>query len=353
MKLIPKAKPVKIRVMSGGKEHSSVESLKQHFDIDDVKMLLDGRLARWLRQLGRNDLAASISEFSREKLDTKEGCLRFTKIFFGDELFDEKYSSLSELAVYWHLYKQNTYGTTCVTLLSCFLKFDKNEAKTLYKTEKNVLPPERWYALFSYFQQQENDVDFLYWIGCMLCDGDGVQKDNYEGVLYIKKAADLGNKIAKDFITEKVSVRFFNISEKDKGIILDNISDLFTKKVINLLYLRRRYSEPDIHQLCNFAEECSKAKSMWKGNSELISNLSVHGKYYMFYKEAVFILYFLKGKESLNGLKEIAPLYPPADFIVRNINKRIPFRDSFGDINFYNTGITDVIKFVFQHIFEY
>lgn len=49
MELIPKAKPVKIRIKSGGEEHSSLESLKRNFSISDINPLLDGRLARWLR----------------------------------------------------------------------------------------------------------------------------------------------------------------------------------------------------------------------------------------------------------------------------------------------------------------
>lgn len=100
--------------MSGGKEHSSIDSLRRHFDIDDVKMLLDGRLSRWLRQQGENDLAASVSEISCEALDSKEGCVKFIKIFFGEDLFDKECSSLSELVSYWDLYKKEGSSEKCV-----------------------------------------------------------------------------------------------------------------------------------------------------------------------------------------------------------------------------------------------
>lgn len=46
MKLISKAKPVKIRIKSGGEEHSSLDSLKRNFNISDIQPLLDGRLVR-------------------------------------------------------------------------------------------------------------------------------------------------------------------------------------------------------------------------------------------------------------------------------------------------------------------
>ena len=50
MKLIAKAKPVKIRIKSGGEEHTSLDSLKRNFNISDIQPLLDGRLVRWLKQ---------------------------------------------------------------------------------------------------------------------------------------------------------------------------------------------------------------------------------------------------------------------------------------------------------------
>lgn len=46
MRLIPKAKAVRIRIKSGGEEHSSLDSLKRNFNLSDVRVLLDGRLSR-------------------------------------------------------------------------------------------------------------------------------------------------------------------------------------------------------------------------------------------------------------------------------------------------------------------
>ena len=47
MKLEPKAKPVRIRIKSGGEEHSTLESLKRNFSVDDLKPAVeDRRLSR-------------------------------------------------------------------------------------------------------------------------------------------------------------------------------------------------------------------------------------------------------------------------------------------------------------------
>lgn len=88
MKLIPKAKPVRIRIFSGGEEHASLESLRAHFDLDDLLPLFrNGSLLRWLNQIGENDI--------KERLDgliikdpahpTAEESIKFTKILFAEE----------------------------------------------------------------------------------------------------------------------------------------------------------------------------------------------------------------------------------------------------------------------------
>lgn len=61
MKLIPKARPVRIRISSGGVEHLTLDSLKHHFDVSAiVPMINDGRLLRWLKQRGESAVAEMI-----------------------------------------------------------------------------------------------------------------------------------------------------------------------------------------------------------------------------------------------------------------------------------------------------
>ena len=71
MKLIPKARPVRIRISSGGVEHSTLDSLKRHFDVSAIiPMINDGRLLRWLRQRGESAIAEMI-ESADEIKDTE------------------------------------------------------------------------------------------------------------------------------------------------------------------------------------------------------------------------------------------------------------------------------------------
>ena len=101
MKLIPKAKPVKIRIKSGGEEHSSLDSLKRNFNISDIQPLLDGRLVRWLKQQGENELANVISEVNSESLNTLQGVMNMMQIFFKDYLEANAIHDSLELTKHW------------------------------------------------------------------------------------------------------------------------------------------------------------------------------------------------------------------------------------------------------------
>ena len=70
MRIIVKAKPIRIRIKSGGEEHSSLDSLRQNLCVQDLWPLVkDKRLSRWLMQLGEVDLAHAIDALSVGQLD--------------------------------------------------------------------------------------------------------------------------------------------------------------------------------------------------------------------------------------------------------------------------------------------
>lgn len=355
MKLIPKAKPVKIRIMSGGKEHSSVESLRKHFDINDVKMLLDGRLARWLRQLGENDLAASVSEFSCEALDSKEGCVKFIKIFFGEDLFDKECSTLFMLASYWDLYKKE-YEKVWRIILRQLLKFDKDAAIALYKKKNAILSKEHWRSIFSYLQKNnENDAELLNILDCM--QNDDVNGDKRIGIerSSIEKTAESGN----NFIAKNTPIRFY-ISYTNQEVILKHIEHLFNNELESLSYLRLLYpGKMYIPEICSFAEKCKRVvNDVETGKRFIFSSAQLlpmdsNGKNDWFYKEKIFIRYFIDGKSNLNSLKEIAPFYPPANWLVENKDSGKTFEGIRSDICFDKASPRRVVEFVFAHIFEY
>ena len=116
MKIIAKAKPVKIRIKSGGDEHSSLDSLKRNFNIEDIKFLLDGRLSRWLRQQDEVELAYKVDGFVAKDLENENGTMNFIKLFFSSE-FPNKHISLLDLADSW----KNKYKKIANIYINIFL----------------------------------------------------------------------------------------------------------------------------------------------------------------------------------------------------------------------------------------
>lgn len=63
MKLYPKARPVRIKLNVGGEEHSSIDSLRTNFNVEEVlKLYESGGLQNWLRQINRQDILEQMSQ---------------------------------------------------------------------------------------------------------------------------------------------------------------------------------------------------------------------------------------------------------------------------------------------------
>ena len=102
MRIIVKAKPIRIRIKSGGEEHSSLDSLRQNLCVQDLWPLVkDKRLSRWLMQLGEVDLAHAIDALSVGQLDVST-YFKILFLFLKDELYAHCVMDLYTLVSYWH-----------------------------------------------------------------------------------------------------------------------------------------------------------------------------------------------------------------------------------------------------------
>ena len=102
MKLEPKAKPIRIRIKLGNSEHSSLDSVKSNFSIKELYPLFkDGRLERWLEQIGEKQFAHRTGELSKQCGDgNMKDYIQFLSLFF-----DEVKESLSAFkGEEWSLY---------------------------------------------------------------------------------------------------------------------------------------------------------------------------------------------------------------------------------------------------------
>ena len=138
MKLVAKAKPVKIRIKSGGEEHSSLDSLKMNFCIDDVRELLDGRLSRWLRQQNEILLAEEIDKFENQNLNSDDKCLEFIRLLFKEDLGSVKIASLFDLAKHW-CFNDVKYKFNGEAIFNRIINTDVEAAKYAYKNNYTMI----------------------------------------------------------------------------------------------------------------------------------------------------------------------------------------------------------------------
>ena len=87
MKLEPKAKPIRIRIKLGNSEYSSWDSVKKsNFSIKELYPLFkDGRLERWLEQIGEEQLAQRTGELSKQcRNGDMKDYIQFLSLFFKE-----------------------------------------------------------------------------------------------------------------------------------------------------------------------------------------------------------------------------------------------------------------------------
>ena len=234
MKLIPQAKPVKIRIKSGGEEHSSLDSLKRNFNISDIQPLLDGRLVRWLKQQGDNELAETVNNFNPSSLHTPNGVMEFMQVFFAEYLQLYSIDNVFKLIVSWlnsSSFRNNGKHLLCYITKSSNNPESINVIKQLYKHKKELEYPElNWYAIFSALHKNctKEDPEVTYILGTILYQDDAhIENYSYRerkklGSELFDKAARLGNKEAYQIIMKinesikKETVNKFDVIEAEK-----------------------------------------------------------------------------------------------------------------------------------------
>lgn len=225
MRLIPKAKAVRIRIKSGGEEHSSLDSLKRNFDLADVRVLLDGRLSRWLRQQGEHELASTIEASDKHILDSNDFVL--CKLFFANEMNENNELSIYSFANY--CLKKSNYRNTGVNLLRKVVYDDMEIAKDLYVTYGlDIFSREEWISVFSKYQGN-NDPDILYYWGRLLYES---KNDINDGIKFINMAVNLKLQAAIEYKKEIDSLGINK--EKIKKWIEDNWDSKYKKQYLKV-----------------------------------------------------------------------------------------------------------------------
>lgn len=347
MKLIPKAKPVRIRIMSGGEEHSSLDSLKHNFNVDDIRPLLDHRLSRWLRQQHENELAKNVDEFDASHLEKDERYWLFLNIFFQKEFEKEGITDLKSLGDHWMVtpeYKKN-YNYLSERLAKTNIIIAKD---LYYHPEKNTEKIDLLQIFLDYINNQHNDDDaeVLFIAGSLM----RLKKDKEhqkKGFSLIKKAASLKFKDAVEYIAHK---RFGNVVIHEMKTQIQKIWDtkclpcpmtmytLEEKEILEFAFQCRTilnfsffYQGSLVHKYVYNRFGITRVGEPLEFEKKFISA--------MMYREESF---YQRGYEILQSIRD---KYPPAAAVLDK-NKVL-------GQNIYSMNLGEKIKFVVFHLFDF
>ncbi|MBQ6750155.1 MAG: hypothetical protein IJR02_05225 [Bacteroidaceae bacterium] len=205
---VPKAKPVKIRIISGGEEHSSLDSLRHHFNLDEVESLLDGRLVNWLNRIGEPDMAKKVSVLQQPLIKAEDFTTyapilcELIRIFFPTI----KASKLTDIVNIWKdtdEYKENAYYLYEKLLkVDCITFDDTIDIILLFYKEKPFETD--WEEYFKLEYHICENPDRLFQLGKLLYEDNDTNEYKNIGIQMIEKAADLDYKAAKEYIEETI-----------------------------------------------------------------------------------------------------------------------------------------------------
>ena len=366
MRIIAKAKPIRIRIKSGGEEHFSLDSLRQNLNVQDLWPLIkDKRLSRWLMQLGETELAHSVESLINEEPD-EHASFYVLKLFLKERFDNSQIHDIYSLFEYWHDCEKRTsknYDSLCKYLLSQY-----EGAKFIFKQYAEEFSDGEWWDVFSKFENEE-DPEFLFergklaFEGFTKSDGSNFDKDLVLGKELIEKAAKLHNQKAIDFVKSNkfdVARKLAMLTPEAKEKI-DNLICRWKSDKIGFITKKTAYDEEIVRDVKKLLQEFT---SLWKtsmfdwGDREA-TRAEAEAKYDdldesdVFFKERKFVLDLVRYSYS----KEIPDLfvklakdyhYPLAQYMIhRPIANRI---DGFA---FAKTSFSNQLGFIVDHLFKY
>lgn len=235
----PQAKPVKIRIMSGGEEHSSLDSLLHHFDIEDVCSLLDGRLSRWLKGQNEQELAEYIESIENKDSYDDNQKLIIIKHFFAHEDLS-KYSNLADVAELWSIsdaFRYNGKSLYLYVVKTC----DAEELLKIYEKKDDLPYINNWLDFFE-LHKDEHNADAWYWYGVL-----SNQKS------WIEKAKEAGSTLALEYMNNE-----YESNEVD-AIKAQQIVDYFGETLYKCKFIRKE-KQYQSHSLTEFSKFKLNAK---------------------------------------------------------------------------------------------
>ena len=301
MRIIAKAKPIRIRIKSGGEEHSSLDSLRQNLCVQDLWPLVkDKRLSRWLMQLGEVDLAHAIDALSVGQLDVST-YFKVLVIFLKDDLVGHHVTELYTLFSFWHdceKRKSKNYDSLRKYLLSKY-----EGAKFIFKQYPEEASDGEWWDVFCTFENAVNP-DFLFeqgklaFEGFTKSDGSNFDKDLVRGKKLIEKAAELHYQKAIDFVKSNkfdVARKLAMLAPEAKEKI-ENLIVRWKDEMLGFSTRKTNYDEGIVREVKQLLQEFASLRKTYRMFTKEAVKTEAEIKYEVldesdvFYKERKFVL---------------------------------------------------------------
>ena len=364
MRIIAKAKPIRIRIKSGGEEHFSLDSLRQNLNVQDLWPLIkDNRLSRWLRQLGETELAHSVESLINEELD-EHAYFYVLKLFLKELLDNSQIHDIYSLFGYWHDCEKRTsknYDSLRKYLLSQY-----EGAKFIFKQYANEASDGEWWDVFSKFENEE-DPEFLFergklaFEGFTKSDGSNFDKDLVRGKELIEKAAELHNQEAIDFVKSNkfdVARKLAMLAPEAKEKI-ENLIVRWKDEMLGFSTRKTNYDEGIVREVKQLLQEFASLRKTYRMFTKEAVKTEAEIKYEVldesdvFYKERKFVLDLVRYSydKGIPGLfVELAEdyHYPLAQYMLHR-----PADNRIEGFAFAATMFPNQLRFIVDHLFKY
>lgn len=381
MRIIAKAKPIRIRIKSGGEEHFSLDSLCRNLCVQELWPLIkDHRLSRWLMQLGEVDLAHEIDALSECQLDFST-YFKVLVIFLKDDLVGRHVTELYTLFSFWHdceKRKSKNYDSLLKYLLSKY-----EGAKFIFKQYPEELSGGEWWDVFCKYENEE-DPEFLFEQGKLAFEGfTNFDKDLVRGKKLIEKAAELHYQKAVDFVANSNT---FGVARKlamltpEAKVKIDSLIIRWKKDSWCFVTKKTIYDEEIVWNVKQLLQEFT---SLWKiyvmfswkeVREEAEAKYAELDESDIFYKERKFVLDLVKyscGVKTPGLFVKLAEdyHYPLALYMIRSTNKVLAeikqsmiqdnvlngygLQDSIDGFRFIKARFTERLAFILDHLFTY
>ena len=381
MRIIAKAKPIRIRIKSGGEEHFSLDSLCRNLCVQELWPLIkDHRLSRWLMQLGEVDLAHEIDALSECQLDFST-YFKVLVIFLKDDLVGRHVTELYTLFSFWHdceKRKSKNYDSLLKYLLSKY-----EGAKFIFKQYPEELSGGEWWDVFCKYENEE-DPEFLFEQGKLAFEGfTNFDKDLVRGKKLIEKAAELHYQKAVDFVANSNT---FGVARKlamltpEAKVKIDSLIIRWKKDSWCFVTKKTIYDEEIVWNVKQLLQEFT---SLWKiyvmfswkeVREEAEAKYAELDESDIFYKERKFVLDLVKyscGVKTPGLFVKLAEdyHYPLALYMIRSTNKVLAeikqsmiqdnvlngygLQDSIDGFRFIKVRFTERLAFILDHLFTY